>query len=421
MSNSQASTPSRQHKAPQGNAHMNVLGMDGTDLELLSSRSNSDKNAGDTVATKPSEGSVTTHVDSLAQGDTSSANENSPVQQQQVDLPGARTSWWGRVWAGHYDQVASQSTAAPPAAAPRYRPDSLMAGGSIESSGLDFPTMGGQYPTVEDQLRQDCEFFYQGFDDEPSPERRRRLRPFLSRKTRDVRNSTRGGTRFHTKYQQLNQDNNEMYGRHHDLALEEEGSDVQPVRFRSDSSINVLDTQYSSLFYEQDGRTLMKLPRDQMRLVMDQDLEPGIISVEQWRHAEESHPGAAQEMPQIERNPPLKYVLTVPDDLYRRVVSEMSYRLMPPCWGFFKCCHYHDDTERADIRLALWGWLLENANIVFSCGGAVCFDNQKMNGTNLNTTGNLGQYRQLQSRAHLKVDVDEIPNIRQRCWSSLSF
>lgn len=96
----------------------------------------------------------------------------------------------------------------------------------------------------------------------------------------------------------------------------------------------------------------MTLPRDQMRLIMDNDLEPGIVSVEQWRKADDQYEGLTS-ISQMEMTPPLKYVLTVPDDLYRRVVSEMSYRLMPPCWGFFKCCHYHDDTEHADIRLAL--------------------------------------------------------------------
>lgn len=172
-------------------------------------------------------------------------------------------------------------------------------------------------------------------------------------------NNTREGGLFYAKYHRLNR---EMTGRkrdnhhhHHDLQLEEEDFEQQQqqqVRFQSDNSINVLDTQHSSLFYEQDGKLLLKLPRDQMRLMMDNDLEPGIVSVLQWRKAEDEYQGLTA-VPQMEMTPPLKYVLTVPDDLYRRVVSEMSYRLMPPYWGFFKCCHYHDDTEHADIRLAL--------------------------------------------------------------------
>jgi hypothetical protein len=332
--NSQPTAHSRKYKAPKENAHMSVLGMDGKDLEVSggsSSTTSLNDNAG-TVTTKPSEGS-STNVDSSTQGEGSTTNnDNSPVQ---ADLPGSRTSWWGNVWGGTYAPVAPQSTA------PRFTPDSLMPSESVYSNGLETPT-------VEDQLRQDCSFFYQGLEDQPTPDKRRRLRPFSSNKTRAIRNGGRDGANFHAKYQQLNQENEEKFGRHHDLLLEEEGPGDQPVRFSSDYSINVLDTQHSSLFYQQDGRTLMRLPRDQMRLMMDHDLEPGIISVEQWRHADKAYSGS-----QVETNPPLKYVLTVPDDLYRRVVSEMSYRLIPPWWGFFKCCHYHDDAERADIRLAL--------------------------------------------------------------------
>lgn len=339
---SQSTTPSRQRKAPKGNAHMSVLGMDGTDSEVSGVSSTNARNSlndnADTLTTKPSEGSLTTNVDSSSAQEHSSGSQNdSPAN---ADLPGSRTSWWGKVWSGSYDPVEPQSTTAS-----RYTPDSLMPTESIDSNGLE-------NPTVEDQLRQDCHFFYQGLEDQPTPAKRRRLRPFSANKTRAIRSSTRDGAIFQEKYQRLNQDQNEQYGRHHDLALEEEGPGGHHVRFSSDSSINVLDTQYSSLFYEQDGRTLMKLPRDQMRLMMDNDLEPGIISVEQWRHEAKDYPGAIHR-PQGEKNPPLKYVLTVPDDLYRRVVSEMSYRLMPPCWGFFKCCHYHEENERADIRLAL--------------------------------------------------------------------
>mgnify|MGYP000273381445 CR=1 FL=1 len=49
--------------------------------------------------------------------------------------------------------------------------------------------------------------------------------------------------------------------------------------------------------------------------------------------------------------PELKYVITIPDDLYRRMVAEMSSKLFPPYFGFFKCCH--QESERADIKLAL--------------------------------------------------------------------
>jgi len=230
----------------------------------------------------------------------------------------------------------------------------------------------------------------------------------------------------------------------------------------------------SSLFYEQDGQMLMRLPRDHVRLVMDYDLEPGILSVEQWRNREDAERTAVeamtamttrtterehrqqqyrrrlhqkkrrrrrhrqeekqqQELKEIfdvdtNRNsndididkdddplktegggqqpievvqdlqqqsrrrqqqhlkndylydgneyysddddycddyydieelgpehptllPELNYVITVPNDLYRRMVGEMSAAAFPPYWGFFKCCN--QESERADIKLAL--------------------------------------------------------------------
>ena len=47
----------------------------------------------------------------------------------------------------------------------------------------------------------------------------------------------------------------------------------------------------------------------------------------------------------------LHYVMTVPEDLYQRVVSEISTEAFPPYWGFFQCCN--QDNERADIKLAV--------------------------------------------------------------------
>ena len=69
----------------------------------------------------------------------------------------------------------------------------------------------------------------------------------------------------------------------------------------------------SALVYEADGKRLMRLPRDQVRLVMDPDLDPGIL-------AAVVDSNAAQE----ETKEALEYVLTVDDDLYRRMVAEMA-------------------------------------------------------------------------------------------------
>jgi hypothetical protein len=194
---------------------------------------------------------------------------------------------------------------------------------------------------------------------------------------------------FHTKYQQLNQvlddrrhrgdsdDDNDDNGSDFDLRLSSmEQQQLQQqhqfkeqettVSFTSSVSRNVMDVQNSSLFYEQNGRLLMKLPRDQVRLVMDSELQAGIVAVEQWRPKDaeaqwrQHHHGGggrgsgtagpasadASSQSFFETTPPLRYVMTVPDDLYRRVVSELSHELI----GYGRCCH---ENERADIRLAI--------------------------------------------------------------------
>jgi hypothetical protein len=111
----------------------------------------------------------------------------------------------------------------------------------------------------------------------------------------------------------------------------------------------------SSLFTKIGNTIVLQLPRDQVRLLMDPDLPPGILSVEQWR----TPPNEMRIMEQPLLNgsahtkkttnedpeqqwPPLRYVLTVEEDLYRKMVDEMSgSTLFPP----------HEE-EKVDIRVA---------------------------------------------------------------------
>jgi hypothetical protein len=92
---------------------------------------------------------------------------------------------------------------------------------------------------------------------------------------------------------------------------------------------------------------------DAVRLVMDPDLEAGILSVEQWRREDqkEGTPGLplSPEAAVLDR-PPLRYALTVSPDLYRRVVAEMSDDFTNPFCGVSRCC---SDNGKADIRIAV--------------------------------------------------------------------
>ena len=146
--------------------------------------------------------------------------------------------------------------------------------------------------------------------------------------------------RYRTRYAQLNQtlppcerhgdsdDDEEEIEIYNDLQLDE--SDQSPT-----GSSLFRTVPQSSLLYEQaDGRRLMHLPRDQVRLLMDPDLEPGVLSVE------DPHGDNSQTKDDLAS---LQYVLTVDEDLYRKIVAEMSPTRVWSCREGYK----------ADIRVAL--------------------------------------------------------------------
>jgi hypothetical protein len=392
--------------------------------------------------------------------------------------------------------------------------------------------------TKEDRIRQSASYFYKGMEngDPLSPMNannsrrmsvggagsdRRNMRNIIPSSNSLLRNmssrhsrilSGRDGVVFMSKYERLNQDirrprrkkRQEQQNEDHsssnnnddnndnsnnDLFLDEETSSCDYREHIPNPTNNVVMDATSltnphgvrsSLFYEQDGRMLMKLPRDQVRLVMDYDLEPGILSVEQWRNREDAERTAVEAMTAMttrtterehrrqqyrreqqhqqrrwrrrrqqlqeqeqERKemfdddnddnktdddenaidedsdplksegggqqpteviqqqqqkqkqqrlkndymyddeyysdsdnydydydndyydmeedrpvllPALSYVITVPPDLYQRLVGEMSAKAFPPYWGFFKCVT--QEGERADIKLALFVLLI---------------------------------------------------------------
>jgi hypothetical protein len=271
--------------------------------------------------------------------------------------------------------------------------------------------------TIEDQLKRDCSFFYQEMREDgrnmkstTSTQQQQRQQhrisstSSLAAMSRRRVMSSRDSSNFMNRYEQLNQeisfdsegdDDSNVDLEHYrnvgnSLLLSEQG-DLESSSYHQHNlgpTNNVVTDglKTSSLFYEQDGRVLMRLPRDMVKLIMDHDLEPGILSVEQWRRREDVErqeleaqqndekfgevpmdplmlKGGGQR-PQTRRVaasspsslglsdlPELHYVITVPDDLYQRVVSEISMEVFPPYWGFFKCCNH--ESERADIKLAL--------------------------------------------------------------------
>jgi len=380
--------------------------------------------------------------------------------------------------------------------------------------------------TREDRIREECSYFYRGPEDDPSSPYHNTRSHRGTGRTRaaadsllhrmSVRARLSGqidGALFMSRYDRLNQvidrrrrrsssrhvrgqqytGNDNSSGNHdnednnHDLFLEED--DAPPSSYREhipSPTNNVImgatslanpHGVRSSMFFEQDGKMLMRLPCDQVRLVMDYNIEPGILSVEQWRSREDAQAASEklakknactrmsmqrererryrqrekerrrrrrrrkqreQQQPEGPKKmnnnkvkkeggdtasaedplesqgggqlpteaipleeeksqsrdiedphkndddndndddddsyssysydddsyldddlddypedllPDLKYVITIPDDIYRRMVGEMSAKAFPPYWGFFKCCNH--ESEHASIKLAL--------------------------------------------------------------------
>jgi len=450
--------------------------------------------------------------------------------------------------------AVEDATTAATAAQSQYDPPPFSATTVGSASSVATDSMATATTTREDRVRQDCSYFYQGMDDDPSslsnhsPLHTTRSHRGTGRTTTAANSMLRrmsvrarlsgevDGALFMSRYERLNQvaprvsrrsrskanalchqrgqqytgnDNSSSNDIHHiqdninsihednthDLFLDEEhGPDDQPsatsyrehipsptnnVVMGATSLVNPHGVR-SSMFFEQDGKMLMRLPRDQVRLVMDYNLEPGILSVEQWRsqedadknseklamqnsrtklsmqrekHREKQRKQKQQKAKQRQRQkekeqrkrrrrrrkerelgknneqttnaeaplevvpledekgqprdiedpnkdieaatddddddsyssnsddddddddsyfddddfddddddgdqypledllPELKYVITIPDDLYRRMVGEMSAKAFPPYWGFFGCCNL--ESGRADIKLAI--------------------------------------------------------------------
>jgi hypothetical protein len=162
----------------------------------------------------------------------------------------------------------------------------------------------------EDDILQESSFFYRDLDDSivmTKPP------PLLRGSSIVLAPSYRSA--YHARYQQLNQE----YIIENDLVLlqqeeEEENYDdsVDVVLQPAARGSIIQDFSNSSLYYKQDGRVLMKLPKDKVRLVMDPELgQAGILSSCSTKNAHDFSD--------------ISYILTVPPDIYQKVVLELAH------------------------------------------------------------------------------------------------
>ncbi len=423
MTSSQQATQRSQtrRQAAEASVHVSVLGMDGTDQEVsLSGINKNQRRAEETTSTSNSR---TLQKSSLELGllphkpesagrvkNFALAPTTSPSRSQtkssgaEYDDSEVRSStadnsyWWGKVlWGktagedGDDDDASNQYQSLEPPESDGQPQQMRMGITGIGVSPASLLNSSSSYTTttIEDRIKQDCSFFYQGIKDPASASSKSHLHlmsttggglnPLTTALNHSIPRfmSSREGSRFKTQYERLNQEIHCIES--DDLLLDQDQVGRKVVRqntfssevidFASTANASQNTGKLSTLFFEQDGRLLMKLPRDQIRLIMDQDLEPGIISVEQWRQVDKASfnpvgPSVGEEESKMKiledgttivnkgsQPPPLRYVMTVPEDLYQRVVAEMSYALLPPCWGIFNCCNATEG--KADIKLAL--------------------------------------------------------------------
>jgi hypothetical protein len=166
--------------------------------------------------------------------------------------------------------------------------------------------------------------------------------------------------RYRTRYAQLNQEialperNDEDYHNNnnggmlahqchsgsnhnmvdHDLQLRLHGDDDDAAAAGGPVGPAFNTIAQSNLVYEADGKRLMRLPRDRVRLLMDPDLEPGILSVEgpsRCYHHDNDNDNNNIDNDNFNNSTDqhsIGYVLTVHEDLYRKIVMEMSPRYL---------------------------------------------------------------------------------------------
>jgi len=108
------------------------------------------------------------------------------------------------------------------------------------------------------------------------------------------------------------------------------------------------DFRNSSLYdISRDGKVQLRLPTDNVRLVMDPQLEPGILSLVM----DDDYQNYNAKSSNIHN---VNYILTVDDDLYRRVVHEISDSERCPL-GLYYCCHQEEygGEEKVSIYVAV--------------------------------------------------------------------
>ena len=297
---SERSSPRRSHRTHHtdvSNPHLHVLGRDGQDLPLFEDHTNNHT----TTSTPPL--STSKHWWNIAwnahkhepETTTTYASLNGEAQVQ------AKTTSVAPFTSSLPMTTTTATSTLSPSAAVRALLAETTTRNSVSPPCLDATSSSSHYTsalsqqTEEDLIRQDCSFFYRDMDEVAVSPRARTALTTLPPQQQSA---------YRARYQQLNQEN----VMNDDLELYYESEDEDDAAAPSFAASRLYsDVTNSSLYYKHNGRVLMKLPKDNVRLVMDPELgEPGILSAI------------------VNGKEDISYILTVHPDLYRKVVLDLA-------------------------------------------------------------------------------------------------
>lgn len=200
----------------------------------------------------------------------------------------------------------------------------------------------------EEQVMAQSSFFYRDMDD-VIPQRRKS----------SVGGGGGGGvlppherSAYRARFQQLNQefivqDDLELFSL--DLGENQELPSSSSSLAPPPNNNIIQDFSHSSLYYKQDGKVLMKLPKDKVRLVMDPELgQAGILSsaciITAGKNPDSNNNNNNNEYPAFTE---ISYILTVPPDIYQKVVLELAHKHTTICSSCFV------DEDRVAIQVAI--------------------------------------------------------------------
>lgn len=240
---------------------------------------------------------------------------------------------------------------------------------SIPQDQNDNKQIEQEQQNVEEKIRNECAFFYSDADDFEAKAHNTGYKNNIH--TPDDSDNEKRGMSHHSHKLSLNTSSLQEGGVEEGGGMQYYAYSPSPPSKQTQSSQEPLQTNLtnSSLYQQRNdyNRVQIYLPTDNVRLLMDPQLESGILLMvkdgrnnssdnSDNRSAYSLYSQVATQNPLYQQihqkeqlDPPPSYVLTVDDDLYKRVVKEISHSSFP--FGLYFC--WSDSSEKVHIYVAI--------------------------------------------------------------------